>query len=114
VVAFGGDPDKIPPSPTGTVPHPGKPPKPDHDGKHLEFTGKVIGLIHDRFGDFEAFILLTEGGEERRFRSREHSIERLVRGAWLERAVITVVLERQHSDIPSAIVIRRAPEPFQH
>lgn len=37
-----------------------------------EFTGKVAGVIYDRFGDFEGFALITEGGYEHRFRSREN------------------------------------------
>jgi hypothetical protein len=62
VTGFGGNPSQIAPSPTGTVPRP-KPPHPE-PGKcepvGREFTGKVIGIKHDRFGDFEGFILLTE------------------------------------------------------
>ena len=117
VSGFGGDPGKIPPSPTGTVPKPSGEPgmPPPHPAPHrLEFTGKVVGLIHDRFGDFEGFLLLTEQGREHRFESHEHAIERLARGAWTERAVITVFAEQHHPHIVAAIVVRRAPEPFQH
>ncbi len=48
VHGLGGDPNQIPPSLTGY--HPG----PVHGlGKaHEEFTGKVIAIIYDRFGDF--------------------------------------------------------------
>jgi hypothetical protein len=115
VIEFGGDPGKILPSPTGTVAHPPHPHphKPDEKDE-IESTGKVVGLIHDRFGDFEGFLLLTECGEELVFRSREHAIERLTRSAWAERAVITVFAERRRSHVPCTIVVRRAPEPFQH
>ena len=113
VSGFGGDPGKILPSPTGAVPglpdH--HPPLPDHE---MRWTGKVIGLIHDRFGDFEGFLLLTEHGKEHEFFSHEHAIERLARAAWAERQVITVFAERHHGHIPTEIIIRRAPEPFQH
>ena len=65
VSGFGGDPGKIVPSSTGTVPHHGKPPYAGPTEEHRrEFTGKVIGLIHDRFGDFDGFLLLTEHGDE--------------------------------------------------
>lgn len=119
VQAFGGDPTKIQPSPSGGVPH-DKGHKPlDHDhacqpvGKS-EFTGKVIGLFHDRFGDFEGFLLLTECGEERAFRAREHQVATLVNKAWVERAVISVFVEKHEPCWPVSILIRRAPEPFQH
>jgi hypothetical protein len=72
------------------------------------------GLVHDRFGDFERFLLLTEQGREESFRSREHAIERLVTRAWAERQVITVFALSQHPHVPVTIVVRRAPEPFQH
>lgn len=51
-----------------------------HHGE-LEFTGKIAGLIYDRFGDFDGFLLLSERGHERRFYAREEQVERVVRGA---------------------------------
>jgi hypothetical protein len=114
VSGFGGDPATIPPSATGTLPprphkpHPGK----DHDV--FDETGKVVGLIHDRFGDFEGFILLTRHGRELTYGSREHAIERLVRTAWAQRALITVCSDRDDWQTPFAIIIREAPEPFEH
>lgn len=123
VDGFGGNPDDIQPSPTGTVPHP-KPPKPPaHHHPHeapcpeeerIARTGKVVGLVHDRFGDFEGFMLLDECGREHRYYAREHATERLVRTAWVERAVLTVLSPRHRPHEPAAIVVRRAPEPFQH
>ena len=112
VSGFGGDPGKILPSPTGTVPH-HPPPHKDHDHR-LEFTGKVAGLVHDRFGDFDGFLLLTEHGREKRFHSREHAIERLITRAWAERQVITVFAISHDPHVPITIVVRHAPEPFQH
>ena len=49
VKAFGGDPVGILPSPTGDG---GRKHPPE---EHKAFTGKIAGLIFDRFGDFEGF-----------------------------------------------------------
>jgi hypothetical protein len=40
-----------------------------HEKERLEFTGKVAGIIYDRFGDFEGFLLRTEEGREISFRA---------------------------------------------
>jgi hypothetical protein len=63
---------------------------------------------------FEGFYLLTTHGQEERLHSREHAIERLVTRAWAERQVITVFVLNQHPHVPVTIVVRSAPEPFQH
>lgn len=64
-----------------------------------EVTGKIDGVCHDRFGDFDGFDLHTEHGEERRYRAREGEIERLVLQAWRERWVVTVVADdREHGE----------------
>ena len=124
VTGFGGDPSGIQPSPTGTVPHPPHHhphPHPKHPHpascpaeERVAHTGKVTGLIHDRFGDFEGFVLLDECGKEHTYCSLEHAVEHLVRTAWTERVVITVVSPCHCPKEPAAIVVRRAPEPFQH
>src|SRR5262249_39567099 len=108
VHGFGGNPGGVPPSPYGNVPghrhHPG------YDRHHdRHYTGKVVGVAYDRFGDFAGFTLLTEHGHEQHFRGREREIETLVRQAWLDRFVVTVHVEGQHSDWPSSIVLRHAP-----
>ncbi|WP_133663218.1 hypothetical protein [Paraburkholderia sp. BL10I2N1] len=72
-------------------------------------TGKVSSLEYDRFGDFEGFRLLTEEGFEHAFRSREHAIEDVIRCAWRERDVITVIVLRHEPHVPVSIVLRRAP-----
>jgi hypothetical protein len=107
VLGLGGDPWKIPPSQWGTGGKPGK----YHGGPppaERESTGKVNG-IYDRFGDFEGFLLLTEEGHERSFRSREQEIERLAYRAWVERMVISVFAEAKDPRWPTSIVLRRAP-----
>lgn len=106
VSVFGGDPSQISPSPTGDgIP---KPPRPR---RHIEYTGKVVGLIFDRFGDFEGFLLETGHGE-REFRSRERQVKELVERAWRERLRITVWVERDERRTPISIVIREPPAPF--
>ncbi|HJZ76195.1 MAG TPA: sialidase family protein [Vicinamibacterales bacterium] len=110
VRGFGGDPDTIEPSATGDVPRP-EPHGDEHERLHL--TGKVMGVVYDRFGDFEGFHLLTEDGHEHAFHAREGAIEELVRQAWLERMVVTVFVERSDSSGPISIVLRRAPRPYR-
>jgi Pro-kumamolisin, activation domain len=110
VRGLGGNPASIEPSPWGAY----GPPKPGESGEHggrrrHEATGKVNGVIYDRFGDFEGFLLLTEEGHERGYHSREAEIEALARYAWVERAVITVVSEDHRPETPVKIILRRAP-----
>ncbi len=122
VKGVGGNPATITPSQWGiwgTPGHgkgdqtqpPGGPHPPHHPGhKHFcEHTGKVEGLIFDRFGDFEGFLLRDECGEERCFRSRESEIEALVRFAWEGRVVISVLTKEDEPEIPARIILRRAP-----
>ncbi len=100
--------------PVAIMPQPSVPPvPPPTPGGREGFTGKVAGIIYDRFGDFEGFILLTEHGHEHSFRAREHEIEELIRRAWAERIVITVIVRQAEPSIPASIIVRRAPEPFE-
>ena len=64
---------------------------PDQDGEAKPRTGKISGLLYDHFGDFEGFTLETHQGAHYRYRSREQSILDLVRVAWRERYVVTVM-----------------------
>ena len=58
VKGFGGDPSKIPPSPVGAIPSKSPPGVgPGSVAGKVESTGKIEGLLYDRFGDFEEFIL---------------------------------------------------------
>jgi hypothetical protein len=112
VTGLGGDPGIILPSPTGDwqpAPHRPRPPE-----AITGETGKVIGLVYDRFGDFEGFLLETEHGHEHRYHAREHEIEDLVERAWTERTVITVHTHPHQPHRPATIVVRRAPKPYQH
>ncbi|RDK03123.1 hypothetical protein [Paraburkholderia lacunae] len=105
VNGLGGNAGSIEPSPLGV------PPKPAHvHVEHTrEFTGKVSSIGYDRFGDFDGFRLLSEDGCEHTFRSCEHAVEDVVRCAWRERDVITVIVHRHELHVPVSIVLRRAP-----
>jgi hypothetical protein len=112
VTGLGGDPGQIQPSPTGDwkpKPHPYPKPGVEMGGD----TGKVTGLIYDRFGDFEGFLLETEHGQEQRYFAREHEIEEIVARAWVQRAVITVIASHHNHERPTNIIVRRAPQPYQ-
>jgi len=49
---FDGDPPIILPSGTGTLPGDGQKREPREEWPLVEYTGKIIGLIYDHFGDF--------------------------------------------------------------
>jgi hypothetical protein len=104
VEGFGGDPGQILPSPTGDgIPkrrH--REPKPE---KRIVFRGKIAGLVFDRFGDFEGFLLDSEHGE-RTFHSREREVEELVERAWRDRLRVTVPVDRNEPQRPLSIIIR--------
>jgi hypothetical protein len=109
VSAFGGDPSLILPSPTGD----GKQKPGPEEGEEQEgFRGKIGGLIFDRFGDFEAFLLDTEDGE-RKFFSREKDVAVLVERAWRERLQITVWAERDEPHRPRSILVHEPPDLFR-
>jgi hypothetical protein len=100
VKAFGGNPDGIGPSPIGHVgPHPPThgPPEPFPGPSHgqVAHTGKIERLIFDRFGDFEGFVLRTDHGAEKQFRSREERLAELARWAWQAR-LRTTVFAKEH------------------
>jgi hypothetical protein len=115
VLGFGGNPSQIPPSPTGQVPGEGPEPEPGEEGEEEResFTGKIEGLIFDRFGDFEGFVLDTEDGD-RKFFSREKEIEQLAERAWRERLRITVWVETDERHRALTIIVRQPPAPFQN
>ena len=110
VRGFGGNPDPILPSPTGNVPGlwPPPKPKPSHEAE-IRYTGKVVGIIHDRFGDFTGFLLLTEDGHEHFFEGHEPAVKELIKRAWEDRALITVCVKEHASEWPASIILRRLP-----
>jgi hypothetical protein len=111
VDGFGGNANEVPPSNIGFTPiKPGEPG--ELKRRELEFTGKVVSVNFDRFGDFEGFKLLTECGCEEEFHGREHEIETLINRAWVERIVISVIVEEAQRHHPVRIIYRRAPHPF--
>ncbi len=121
VKGLGGDPGAIVASPTGEgTPHHHYPHGPGHgDGPHpghghdrdwsLRFTGKIEGLIYDRFGDFEGFSLETEHGRYHVFASREHRILDLVERAWTERTLLTVAVHHDDDRRPVSITLHGSP-----
>jgi BNR/Asp-box repeat len=116
VKTFGGDPSTVQPSPIGD---PGG--KGGAGGKgrghglgheRLEcFTGKIAGLIFDRFGDFEGFLLETDEGD-RKFLNREKEVAELAERVWRERLRITVCAERDEPHRPATIIVRQPPAHF--
>jgi hypothetical protein len=106
VSGLGGNVGSIPPSPTGAGPVPPGMPGGPFPGSGQEYTGKVIGLIYDRFGDFEGFLLMTDGGKEKKFRNKEKNIESLIRFAWEKRIVISVISESSAPQWAISIILR--------
>ena len=109
VVTNGGNPGSILPSQTGEVPTkkpvPPCPPRPPVS--ECEFTGKVVAIHYDRFGDFNGFTIVSEEGREHGFRGREHAIEELIRRAWTERTVVSVLVEEHYREWPVTVILRR-------
>ncbi len=84
----------------------------DHDREdHEAHTGKIGGLIFDRFGDFEGFLLDAEPGEHRFF-SRERDMKDLVERAWRERIRVTVWTRRDERHRPLTVVLHGPPAVF--
>jgi hypothetical protein len=104
VGGLGGDPGDVQPSPTGDW----HGPKPSHGGPHGHATGKVVGIVYDRYGDFEGFLLDTPQGE-RHYSSREDDMACLIEKAWRERLRITVVTESHEPGRPQHIILREPP-----
>jgi hypothetical protein len=110
VGGFGGDPGSVEPDPNGLpggVEPGGVPGRPGRQGS----TGKVSGILYDRYGDFEGFMLDTANGE-RLFRSREHTIEDLAVRAWRERTLIVVYVDADDPRRPETILLRYGPRPY--
>lgn len=104
VDGLGGDPREVQPSPTGDW----HGPKPSHGEPHGHATGKVSGIVYDRYGDFEGFLLDSPQGE-RHYSSREADMACLIEKAWRERLRITVVAESHEPGRPQHIILRETP-----
>jgi hypothetical protein len=112
VTALGGDPGAIIASPTGDGRKHHPPPKHGHEHeRHYRHTGKIAGLLFDRFGDFEGFILDTEDGD-RSFYSRERDMRDLAERGWKERLRITVFADWDERHRVRSIVVHQPPERF--
>lgn len=108
---LGGNSSAIQPSPWGVY---GSPKSRPYDWEKEESceerhgrTGKVTGLIFDRYGDFEGFVL-----DEWEFFSREKDLEKLAERAWRERLRITVYTCYGKPHRPETIIIREPPALF--
>ena len=108
----GGNATAIPPSLQGC--------QPKGHGKHerhheptCKHTGKIAGLIFDRFGDFEGFVLDTEDGDAKFF-SRERDMRNLAERAWRERLRISVWSEEEERERhrPVRVVVHDPPVGF--
>lgn len=107
VRVFGGDPGSIVPSQGGEVPGPGRPQGPGEKHEFNEVTGKVIELHYDRFGDFHGFTVLTEHARRHRFRAAEPEMEELVRRAWIDRTVVSVLVAQDDREWPITVTLHR-------
>ncbi|HEY0382204.1 MAG TPA: hypothetical protein VGC72_08395 [Candidatus Elarobacter sp.] len=75
------------------------------DDERRGYTGKITGLIYDRAGDFDGFLLDTDDGQ-RAFDSREPGIEDIAGRAWAERILTTVYVDADEPWRPARIVLR--------
>jgi kumamolisin len=70
------------------------------------FTGKVAGLVFDRFGEFEGFLLAEFHGGERKFESREKDVHLVVSRAWTDHVTTTVLVRDKEPQHPVSIILR--------
>ncbi|MGO9955009.1 MAG: hypothetical protein ACLP50_03380 [Solirubrobacteraceae bacterium] len=121
VEAMGGNPVLVFPSPTGNwwepgggreggKGHEGHEPQPPRHHADIELTGKVVGVDHDRFGDFEGFLLQERyGGEIVRFRTRHRAMAEVVEYAWRGQITVSVFADRRDREVPVSVVYREPP-----
>ena len=109
VKGLGGDPQTIPASPNGYQGTLGVITTgnghPEPVGAIEEITGKVRGLIFDRWGDFDGFSLETKKGELINFFGREKRMEEIVRQAWSERILLGIFVDPAQPRWPMSIVM---------
>jgi hypothetical protein len=113
VNGLGGNAGAVAASPPGAYAGTSPPLHPPIGGAHPSYSGKITGILYDRFGDFNGFVLETEGGEEKRFQAREERVQGLVRFAWESRVALSVFYEEKKGPggreerWPSEIVLRK-------
>jgi hypothetical protein len=113
VRGFGGDPDRVQPSPYGAcvdeeVPCP--PPYHEHE-KACHATGKICDVQYDCFGDFDAFVLIDCDGCRLRIGGSK-DLERVVLTAWRERTRVTAhyrVSHHHHACTDDSCCIKAEP-----
>ncbi|MCS6305335.1 MAG: hypothetical protein H8K07_16965 [Nitrospira sp.] len=88
IAGLGGNPNAIPPSPNGA-------PGPTGVKDVVVHTGKVVEIIYDCFGRFEAFVL-NECGVLHTFQSRECEIEKIALRACRDCLLLSVYVEENN------------------
>ncbi len=118
VEEMGGNPVLVYPNPNGEWWEPGGGREEEgREDKHhrpcdadVEATGKVVGLVHDRFGDFEAFLLQElRCGEVLRFRTRHRTMVETVEYAWRDQITVSVFSRSHEREVPVVVVLREPP-----
>jgi hypothetical protein len=99
---FGGEPESILPSEVGALP---EQEGGDAASDAIERTGKIEGLVHDRFGDIEAFILRTETREKMTFHTRERHFVELAVWSWRTQNRVTIFASPSEPSVPDRIVL---------
>ena len=107
VLTFGGDPGSIGASQGGDVPGPCPPSRPGEKDEFDEITGKITAIDYDRFGDFRGFTVLTEHARRHRFRGAEDAMQELVRRAWIDRTVVSVLVAEHDREWPITVTLHR-------
>jgi hypothetical protein len=78
--------------------------------EEIEVTGKIVDLVHDRFGDFDGFRLQERcSGELLRFWTRHDAMVEVVEYAWREQITVSVFAHDRDREVPVAVVYREPP-----
>lgn len=94
----GGDPDAIPPPPDGA-------PKDVGMMDLVEYTGKVVKVFYDCFGDLEGFVL-GDCCMPKVFKTKEKAIGEIALRACKDRLLLTVFVKRGHDYCIVKIVVK--------